>query len=80
MTLAAAGPTPASVSVQVGRAVTFQNNDTVAHRIVSVDAGVFDTGEIAPGQTAVVMITAAGIYDWRDATRPALSGTVRVLP
>lgn len=80
VTLAAAGPTPASISVQAGRTVTFLNNDSVAHRIISVEPGLFDTGEIAPGQTAAVTISAPGVYDWRDSARPALSGTVRILP
>jgi len=66
--------------VRAGRAVTFVNHDTVPHRIVSVQSGVFDTGSIPPGGQASVTVESVGFIDFRDADSPALRGTIRTLP
>ncbi|HZQ35039.1 MAG TPA: hypothetical protein VFD32_03835, partial [Dehalococcoidia bacterium] len=78
--LSAAGATPDTVTVQAGRAVTFVNSDSVPHHPVSVEAGLFDAGAIAPGGSAQVTVTAAGLHDWHDAANPRLNGTIRVVP
>ncbi|HLZ72268.1 MAG TPA: cupredoxin domain-containing protein [Dehalococcoidia bacterium] len=78
--LSAGGAAPDTVTVQAGRAVTFVNSDTVPHHPVSVEANLFDAGQIAPGASAQVTVTAAGLHDWHDAVNPRLSGTIRVVP
>ncbi|HEY7294919.1 MAG TPA: hypothetical protein VH916_07740 [Dehalococcoidia bacterium] len=78
--LSANGATPDTVTVQAGRPVTFVNADSVPHHPVSVEAGLFDPGTIAPGTSAQVTVAAAGLHDWHDAANPRLSGTIRVVP
>lgn len=78
--LAATGATPETVTVQAGRSVTFVNADAVPHHPVSAEAGLFDAGEIAPGGSAEVTVSTAGLHDWHDAANPRLSGTIRVIP
>jgi len=78
--LSASGAKPDTVTVQAGRTVTFVNADSVPHHPVSVEAGLFDAGTIAPGGSAQVTVTAAGLHDWHDANNPRLSGTIRVIP
>ncbi|GEM_PF-2123487 len=78
--LSARGATPDTVTVQAGRSVSFVNADTAPHHPVSVEAGLFDAGVIAPGASAAVTVTAAGLHDWHDAANPQLSGTIRVVP
>lgn len=79
VTIRAGGVTPATIAIQAGRTVNWLNADSVAHRIVSDQAGIFDTGEIQPGQSAAVTLNTPGTYNWRDALTPELKGTVRVL-
>jgi plastocyanin len=74
-----AGFKPATITVQLGRPVTFANVDTTAHRVVSDESGLFDTGEIAPGATASVNVTVEGFHDFHDAGDPRLTGTIRIL-
>ncbi len=78
--LAANGATPDTVTVQAGRTVTFVNSDSAPHHPVSNEAGLFDAGTIAPGGSAQVTVTAAGLHDWHDASDPRLNGTIRVVP
>jgi hypothetical protein len=68
------------VATQAGRPVRWHNGDTVPHHIVSVEAGLFDSGEIAPGQDAVLFIGERGDHDWYDLADARLRGTLRVLP
>lgn len=80
VTIAASRFTPDSITVAAGRPVTFQNDDAVARRVVSDESGLFDTGQIAPGASAQVTISAQGFHDFHDAANPALNGTIRILP
>jgi hypothetical protein len=77
--LSASGAVPDTVAIQAGRTVTWQNGDSVKHRVVSSEPGLFDTGEISPGESATVTFTAPGDHGWLDPAYPKLSGTVRVL-
>lgn len=80
ITIASSGAAPATITIQSGRTVTWQNSDSIPHRIVSDEAGLFDTGAIASGATASAMPAAPGVHDWHDAAAPAIKGTIRVLP
>jgi plastocyanin len=71
---------PASVSVAPGRMVTWLNSGSLAHRIVSDEPGLFDTGSFGPNEFASVTVSTPGFHDWRDPTTPAITGTIRVIP
>lgn len=49
--------------VPSGSVVTWINNDTVAHSIVST-AGLFDSGALNPGQSFSQTFTVPGTYDY----------------
>ncbi|HEY8819851.1 MAG TPA: hypothetical protein VIM45_00780 [Dehalococcoidia bacterium] len=79
ITLTPAGAKPDALSVQSGRTITWQNDDTNRHHVVSDEPGLFDTGDIAPGSSVTVTVTVIGTHDWHDAVTPRLKGTLRVL-
>ena len=54
---------PATITVAVGTTVTWKNNDGVAHTSTS-DAGVWDTGNIAAGSSAVTTFKTAGTFPY----------------
>ena len=55
---------PNPVSVKVGQSVNWLNSDSIAH--TATDAGVFDTGSIAPTSAADVPVpfSAPGTYNY----------------
>ena len=90
VTITGAGVSPATVTVAVGQAVTFVNNDTRQHEIgsdphpnhgtcPSIEAGV---SLLAPGQTKVTRAFAntgtCRYHDHLDDTNQALRGTIIV--
>jgi plastocyanin len=79
ITLTPSGAKPETLSVQSGRTITWQNDDTNRHHIVSDEPGLFDTGDIAPGSSVTVTVTVIGTHDWHDMVTPGLKGTLRVL-
>jgi plastocyanin len=79
-TISGAGVMPQTVAVQAGRSASWLNTDSEAHRIVSDEPGLFDTGDVAPGQRASVQVTAPGFHDWHDPAQPTLRGTLRIIP
>jgi plastocyanin len=71
---------PAQMSVQVGDAVTWTNNDGVGHTVTS-DAGApaaFDSGTIAGGGTFAFTFTVAGTYDYHCKIHASMHGSVVV--
>lgn len=78
--ITASGFSPAEITVQTGRAVTFVNADTVPHRIVSTRPGIFDTGDIPPGGSASVTVSSSGFTDFHDQANSAHTGTITTLP
>ncbi|HLX60317.1 MAG TPA: cupredoxin family copper-binding protein [Planctomycetota bacterium] len=65
------------ITINVGDTVTWTNNDSVTHEPVS-DTGAFDTGPIAPGQSASFTFTSAGTYSYHCSIHPFMKGTVIV--
>jgi plastocyanin len=51
--------------------------DTVTHRVVS-DTGVFDSGDLAPGEGYLFTFNAIASYAYHDAIYPSMAGTVEV--
>lgn len=67
---------PGSVTVNVGDTVTWRNDDTAGHTATA--AGEFDTGAIAPGDTAAVTFDTAGTFAYVCSIHPQMAGTVVV--
>lgn len=57
--------------------VTWTNNDTKIHRIVS-DDGLFDSGNLSPGQTFSYVFRDSKVYSYHD-TVNSMNGTVRIM-
>lgn len=68
---------PASITIKKGMKVTFENQDSIPHMIVS-DDGSFETGTIAKGEMESVMFEKAGTYAYKSASDPLMMGTVIV--
>jgi plastocyanin len=71
---------PASATVKVGQTVAWTNSDSITHEPVQ-DAGVFDAGNIAGGQTsAPIKMTTAGTFSYHCAIHPSMVGVLTVNP
>lgn len=68
---------PRVAGLQSGSIVRFVNKDTVPRSVVS-DAGVFDSGPIAPGGTFDWVAEGPGTYNYSDGTRPYAVGSIEV--
>lgn len=71
------GFSPKVVSITAEDTVTWKNNDTHKHQIVST-RGLFASPVLAPGRSYSFTFVQAGTYDYRDALNPKLTGTVKV--
>jgi len=78
ITVTATGFAPDDVRVQPGDTVTWKNNDTKAHSVVS-DTGLFRSQAIAPGQTYSRQFEVESSYSYHDGTNTASTGAVNVL-
>ena len=69
---------PNPLSAKVGQSVNWLNSDTFAH--TATDAGVFDTGSIAPTSAADVPVpfTRAGTYNFRCTLHANETGSIVV--
>jgi plastocyanin len=68
---------PAELSVAAGATVTFVNNDTAPHT-ATADDGSWDTGEIAPGESATVTLDTAGTFAFHCEFHPTMTATLTV--
>ena len=74
---------PVSLTVAVGTAVTWTNNDSVAHTVTS-DTKVFDSGSITAavgnggGGTYSYIFTAAGTYNYHCTIHPMMTAKIIV--
>lgn len=75
-----AGPVfvPSAVSIKVGEAVTWRNDDPQTHTTTS-DAPLWDQTR-APGQIFSRTFTATGTFPYHCNIHPAMTGTVTVTP
>ena len=78
VSITSSGFNPSSVSVQPGDTVTWKNNDTTAHQVVS-DTGVFQSPKLAAGQSYSYKFDVESSYSYHDSTRSSSTGTVNVL-
>jgi plastocyanin len=68
---------PASVTIEVGDSVTWQNEDGVAHTATG-NGGAFDTGTVDVGQSATISFSLAGTFAYVCTIHPTMQGTVIV--
>jgi hypothetical protein len=61
-----------------GAMVTWTNNDTLAHTVTSTEAGLFDSGTIAPGGTFTHTFNEAGSFAYSCAIHPSMTGVIQV--
>jgi len=66
---------PSTITVPKGAAVTWTNQDPVAHTITGAD---FDSGTVGPGQNYSHVFDKAGTYEYHCAIHPSMKGTVVV--
>jgi YVTN family beta-propeller protein len=66
---------PPSMMVKPGQAVTFTNNDSVAH---TSTGETWDSGEIQPGQSFTLTAGQAGTYAYHCSLHPIMTGTLTV--
>ena len=78
MSITSTGFKPENVTVRPGDTVTWKNNDTKAHSVVS-DTGVFSSQSIAPGQSYSFKFDIESSYSYHDGTNTATTGAVHVL-
>jgi len=68
---------PATLTISVGKTVTWTNSDSVTHTIAS-DDGSFDSGNIVPGQTFSRTFSTAGTYAYHCSIHPSMKGAIVV--
>ena len=68
---------PTSVTIKVGDAVTWTNNDGFAHRLVG-DNGEFDSGNMNGGATFSFTFKTAGTITYHCSIHPEMKGTIIV--
>jgi plastocyanin len=73
-----AGFVPATLSIPNGDSVTWKNNDTTSHQIVSDNGSFATTRVLGPGESATRVFPQAGTFTYHDASNTALKGTVNV--
>jgi plastocyanin len=67
---------PKKLTVRRGSRVTFTNSSGVTH--TATDPGSFDTGEIAPGGSAVVRFSHKGVFAYHCTIHPFMHGKIVV--
>ncbi len=68
---------PATVTVKVGEAVTWTNQDSAGHNATSDDKS-FDTGVLDTGKSRTVAFNKAGTYTYHCSVHPSMHGTIIV--
>jgi plastocyanin len=71
---------PASITVPVGTKVTWTNQDTATHNIISDDGSTFSSPGVPNGGTFSFTFTAAGTFAYHCGIHPSMKGTVIVTP
>lgn len=70
--------TPATVEVPVGATVTWVNDDTVDHWVLSRGSDDIDSATLRPGSSYADTFTEAGTYDYFCNIHNVMTGTVVV--
>ena len=74
------GFSPDTITVVIGQnnTVVWNNEDTGLHTATSDTSGVFDTGNIAPGASAMLTLTTPGTYTYHCIYHAWMQGTIVV--
>src|SRR5262245_34518991 len=75
--LGTAGYVPNPIAVSVGTAVTWTNNDSIAHTVTS-NNGVFNSGTLGPGQNFSFTFQSAGTFQYHCTFHAGMVGSVVV--
>jgi quinohemoprotein ethanol dehydrogenase len=70
--------TPQRITVEAGTRVTFTNEGSEMHDAASPEAGGWDTGLLAHGQSSTVTFNRPGTYDFKNTPNPSMMGQVVV--
>lgn len=71
---------PTTVTVKVGQTVTWQNTDSITHRMLD-NGGSFDSGTLSGGATSTpVKLTTVGAFPYHCTIHPSMTGTITVTP
>lgn len=68
---------PQTLTVIAGATVKWTNNDSVTHTIVS-DSNMFNSGNIAPGQSFQFSFKNPGTYSYHCSIHPNMTGSIIV--
>jgi plastocyanin len=68
---------PKTVTINVGDTVKWTNADTVNRQLVA-DSGAFASPILKPGQTYSFTFKTPGTFDYHDALKPTVKGTITV--
>jgi plastocyanin len=71
---------PKNVTVKVGTALTWTNNDSSPQSVTSDAPGVFDSGSLAPGATFSYTFSASGVFPYHSTGVSGSYGSVTVTP
>jgi plastocyanin len=73
---------PSTITIKVGTTVTWTNDDPVAHTVTSGTrgnpSGLFDSGNVGPGQTFSFTFNEPGTYDYYCKIHSGMDGVVVV--
>lgn len=69
---------PVNLTVAAGQEITVENTHNQAHTATSDDAGVFDTGTIAAGESATFTVDEPGTYPYHCSLHPFMEATLTV--
>lgn len=70
---------PVTVTVAIGTTVTWTNEDSSTHTIVSQSGG-FNSGDLSKGATFSHTFTAAGDFEYHCSIHPSMVGHITVSP
>jgi plastocyanin len=68
---------PASLTIQTGGSVTWRNDDSVSHQIVS-NANAFSSPVLSPGGSYTHVFDLAGTYPYHCGIHPYMTGSITV--
>lgn len=69
---------PGNLRVPLGAVVTWTNRDAERHTATSFDVG-FDTGILARGETASIVMKVPGVYEYRCLPHPFMLARIEVV-
>ncbi|MCL6511430.1 MAG: right-handed parallel beta-helix repeat-containing protein [Anaerolineae bacterium] len=78
VTIAGFAYSPKNLTVRIGDAVVWQNNDSAPHT-VTANNGSFDSGVMASGAVYSHTFTTTGVFSYFCAIHPSMVGSVRVI-